>query len=209
MRFPVVVAFGFGLALSGCASVLDGDKSTRLATSPPGAECVLEGNGYFEVVRTPAAVAPPLSASPVAITCRARGFHAVSGDLRALFDERLLANFVFGSSLFAMIDLMNGRDRAYPERLAIHMQPAVFRTASARDAWFGRFRDHVADRWDRAIGARTLDCPEALGDYTCRESLAELGQSRRRELAALEAQRRAAHVSGDSVAGALPLTPLN
>lgn len=201
MRRPFPAAFGIGLLLSGCASLFGPDEAaTRIAATAPGAECVLTGEGYSQTIRTPATVSPPPDASPIAVSCRAPGFHPVDGELRALFDNRLLANIVFGSSLFAMIDLLNDRDRVYPERLAVYMEPSSFRSEAARDAWFGRFRAHVAGRWDRAIDERTVGCAEG-DDGGCGAEIAALQEARARELAALGERRRAAFVTGGAIAG--------
>jgi hypothetical protein len=201
MRRSFPAAFGIVLLLSGCASVFGTDEAaTQIAASAPGAECVLNGEGYSQTIRTPAKVSPPLEASPVAISCSAPGFHTVDGELRALFDNRLIANLVFGSSLLVMVDLLNDRDRVYPERLAVFMEPAHFRNEATRDAWFGRFHAHVAEKWDRAIAERTIGCAEGHDGHACAAEIAALREARGRELAVLDGRRRAALVTGEAVA---------
>ncbi|MPY70739.1 MAG: hypothetical protein GEU92_11695 [Alphaproteobacteria bacterium] len=198
MRHAAYLLVGLGAALAGCSSL--SEQETRIATSPAGAECVLEGRGYRETVRTPAAVAPPIAAAPLAVTCTAPGHRAAKGWMKARFDNRMFGNLVFGSSLGVVIDMINDRDRVYPSAYRVHMEPASFRTEAARDAWYGRFRAHVAEKWDRALAARSLDCSESDGGYACVEEVTALREGRGRELAALDARRRNAFVTGETVA---------
>ena len=203
MRHAAYLLVGLGAALAGCSSLSGpSEQETRIATSPAGAECVLEGRGYRQTVRTPAAVAPPVAAAPLTVTCTAPGHRTAKGWMRARFDNRMLGNLVFGSSLGVMIDMINDRDRVYPSTYRVHMEPASFRTEAARDAWYGAFRAHVAEKWDRALAARSLGCSESDGGYACVEAVAALREGRGRELATLDARRRSAFVTGETVAEA-------
>jgi hypothetical protein len=191
---------GLTLALAGCSSLGGNGQTTEIVTDPVGAECVVAGAGFRQVVRTPDTVAPPLEASPLSVTCTAPGYRDAQGPLRARFDDRIVSNFVLGSSLGVAIDMMNGRDRAYPTTFRIHMEPVSFRTAAARDAWYGRFRYHVAEKWDRAISMSELGCSDGDGETGCKGEVDSLRRGRARELSALESRRAGAVIIGEKVA---------
>jgi hypothetical protein len=197
----LMILSGLCTALAGCSSLSGGGgQQTEIVTDPPGAECVVAGAGYRQVVRTPDGVSPPISAAPLTFTCTAPGHRTAEGPLHARFDNRIISNLVFGSSLGVAIDMMNGRDTVFPRQYRVHMEPVAFRTEAMRDAWYARFRSHVAEKWDRAIAARTLGCTETESGYGCIEERNALRQGRDRELDALDARRRAAQITGETVA---------
>ena len=197
MRRTSFLLAGLTLALAGCSSLGGGGQQTEIVTDPVGAECVAAGAGFRQVVRTPDTVTPPLSASPLSVTCTGPGHRDAQGPLRARFDDRIVGNLVFGSSIGVAIDMMNGRDRAYPSKLRIHMEPVSFRTAAARDAWYGRFRNHVAEKWDRAISLSSLGCSEGDGENACTGEVESLRRGRARELSTLDSRCAGAMIIGE------------
>ena len=196
------------LALSGCAGGFKQDFApTQISTDPIGATCHLVGTGFAKTVKTPAKLVLPKKAGPISIRCRAAGHRAFVAKVKPVFNARILNNFLVGSSMGMLVDMMNGHDSKMPERVHMNMEPTSFAHAEARDAWFRRYKHHVTRQWDYAVRELSDNCNDAGGeDGACLLEVRAIEDKKIYALAVLEQQRRRAHVRTSATAGR-PLKP--
>lgn len=191
------------LALSGCAGGFKHNfVPTQISTDPVGATCHLAGTGFAKTVKTPAKLILPKKAAPIKIRCRVAGHRPFVAKVKPVFNEKILNNFLVGSSMGMLIDMMNGHDSKMPERVHMNMEPTSFASAQARDAWFLRYRNHVTRQWNYAVRELSDNCNEAGGEEgACLLDVKATEAKKVRALAILEQQRRRAHVRTSATAG--------
>ena len=189
-------------SLTACANAIDTwGPSTRIQTEPLVARCTLEGTGLQRVVVTPVRVVMPKDASPVTITCAAQGYRSEAHRLITTIDNSVASNLLFGSSIGMAVDIMSGAAEQYPSRILIHLEPQTFPNIAARDAWFGRFRDSLAGKWNGIVNNLRISCEEDLdGPMTCRDELAQARADRGVALEALDRRRDRAVIRAESQA---------
>tara|TARA_R110000787_G_scaffold133841_2_gene246280 strand:+ start:96 stop:731 length:636 start_codon:yes stop_codon:yes gene_type:complete len=183
--------------LSGCAGGLGTTRHTTLiATDPQPATCDLRGAGYSTRIATPARLEIPKSAAPVTMTCRADGHRPFETTLKPQFNPKILGNFMIGSTLGMLSDMVGGHDTIYPRRLTINLEPLAFASLDDRDRWFDRFRRSTWIRWQMTLDALGETC-DGQEDTLCHDRIAVQQDVRDTELAALERRRNAARVLED------------
>lgn len=190
------------LALSGCAGGFKQDfVPTQISTDPVGATCHLAGTGFKKTVKTPAKLVLPKKAAPIKIRCRAAGHRPFVAKVKPVFNEKILNNFLVGSSMGMLIDMMNGHDTKMPERVHMNMEPTSFASAEARDAWYRRYRSHVTRQWDYALSALNDNCNESGGENgACMVDVKAAKDKKAHALTVVEQQRRRAHVRTSATA---------
>jgi hypothetical protein len=184
------------LALSGCAGGFKRDfNQTKISTDPVGATCHLAGTGFAKTVKTPIEIILPKKAAPINIRCRAAGHRPFEVKVKAVFNEKILNNFLMVSSMGLLIDMMNGHDTKMPDRVHMNMEPTSFVSAKARDVWFLRYRNHITRKWDYAVRELSDRCNDSSGEEgACMLEIKAAEASKGRALAVLEQQRRRAHI---------------
>ncbi len=185
------------VALSGCAGGFSPDLvRTQISTEPTSAQCMLTGTQYARTIKTPAYVILPKEVAPVKILCNAAGHSTFEAQVQPVFNGTILYNVLALSLTGLVVDMMNGHASKYPQRVHMIMEPTSFATTAARDAWFSRYRDHIAKKYDQATGDLVDQCiieADENGRDCAPES--EVAQQRKsRALAILEAKRQSAHV---------------
>lgn len=196
------------LFLVGCAGGLSNDISvTKLSTDPPSARCSLQGKNYAETVTTPVRLILPKEAAPVSVTCSRAGHKTFRVKLKPLFNAEILTNFLLMSSVGMLIDMINGHDSKYPERVHLNLEPVLFNDARARDLWYDRYRSHVTRKWNRIVSEVSDRCNEASGEQgNCGADVNDVRQRRIRALNLVEQKRKAAKIKfGDIVDEPAPL----
>jgi len=205
-RWPWVLKFGVPAALlsllvSACAGGFRTDQTaTVIVSEPPAARCSLEGNNFSMTVQTPAKVVLPKKAAPVTMTCGAPRHNAVVTTLRPLFNEKVFGNLLLGSVAGMIVDMSNGHDTKYPERINVHLEPAAFATVEARDHWYGRYRSYIDWKWGQAEAEVIDHCNMNDEGLDCLERRKTVVAGRAQEMEALEARRRQAHIDARSTA---------
>lgn len=183
--------------LGGCAGGLGTTRhTTQIATDPPSATCDLQGANYAMRIVTPARLEIPKAAAPVTMTCRADKHRSFATILKPQFNPKILGNFMIGSTLGMVSDMIGGHDTIYPKRLTINLEPLAFASLDARDRWFDRFRRSTWIRWQIALNALSETC-DGQEDTLCHDRIAVQQSARDTELAALERRRNAARVLDD------------
>lgn len=186
----------------GCAGGFAKDVSvTKLSTEPASARCSLEGKEYSKMVITPARVILPKEAAPVRVSCSRAGHKPFQTALKPLFNERILNNFLLMSSFGMLIDLMNGHESKYPDRVHLNLEPIMFTDANARDQWFAKYRAHVTRKWNRIVSDVSDRCNEASGEQgNCSAGVKDVQLKRVRALEMVEQRRRGAQVRNNNMA---------
>ena len=114
-----------GVALCGCATVIDGpSQKIAISTSPvKGAKCVLSTHkGKRLVVNTPGAAKVSRSSDDIPIRCTKDGYKPVSATIHSGFDNWSLGN-VLTAGLGFGIDAVTGSINDYPDAIHVKMKP--------------------------------------------------------------------------------------
>ncbi|WP_299617813.1 hypothetical protein [Pelagibius sp.] len=191
LREALVLA---GLLLpGGCASIASTNVTeTNIETDPPAVVCKFYGHHYIHQVLTPAMVNLPAKAAPITVICEAEDYHRHVAYLDTEADGWIFGNILLGGSIGILIDGASGAGQVYPERLFLPMEPLVFDSVDARDAWFGERRQEIEARWQEQIDAAVRRCEDREREISCEDSGKDLADARDEELARLEERRAAA-----------------
>ncbi len=128
------VLLGAGL-LAGCGTLLEGNQQAfTVATSPPGAACVLERDGdrVGIVMETPAVVPLEKSKHDLVVTCRKRGYQTMAERVRPHYVDTTYYNFIFPGPIGFAWDGAASSILEYPAGISIPLAPTstyVARTA--------------------------------------------------------------------------------
>lgn len=182
--------------LVGCAGGFSVDETaTTLSSEPSSARCSLKGTGYSTNVTTPVRVTLPKEAAPVRVSCSSAGHKTFVTDVKPLFNEKILNNFLLLSSVGMLVDMMNGHVSKYPERIHLNLEPTTFSDADARDQWFGRYKAHITLKWDRIVSEVSDFCIAGSGeDGDCMANVRDAEAARAQALRQLEKRRKGARV---------------
>ncbi len=182
--------------LSACSGALGGGPSTTLiVTEPAKANCILSGKGYSAQVTTPVKLKLPKSASPIKLSCSVSGHRTFVTILKPTFNDKVLHNFLLGSSMGVAVELMNGNHEKFPRRVVLHLEPSSFANVAARDFWFARYRQYIEFKWRRILDDIQSECSDSSGENgNCQDAVRKVRSERENELRRLEQRRlRAAH----------------
>lgn len=190
------------LGLSACGGGFSKDLTqTKISTEPMGATCALAGKGFARTVKTPVKIILPKAASPIRISCKVSGHRTFVAKIKPEFNEKILNNFLVGSSMGMVIDMIHGHDTKYPDRVHMNMEPTSFASVKERDAWFLRYRKHVAAKWNSAVRELRDNCNVSSDEEGyCMFDVNKTEAKMSRALATLEHQRRRAHVRTSATA---------
>jgi TonB family protein len=114
-----------GVALSGCATVLEGASQGIAITSLPaaGANCLLSGHeGQWPVV-TPGFVRVQKSKEDIVVRCSKPGWQDASATIPSGFEGWTLGNAVFGGLVGVGVDAASGAINEYPHAFNVAMTP--------------------------------------------------------------------------------------
>ena len=199
--FRYIAVLAAGLFLSACASIMGGDDGTWISSEPAFVRCQLSGQGYQQVVDTPDEVILPKAAAPIRITCKAKGYRDANLTLDTAVNPMIVANFIFGSSIGAVIDMINGAAEKYSDRVTIRLEPEAFASADARDEWYVSHRESVERRWNQVIGNLEFFCSDEVETpLDCLDELKQAKAGEARELGLLEQRRLYARIRAENQA---------
>lgn len=110
-----------GIFLNGCSG---GGPSkygpVRIETHPLNGICHLNGKDYHMIIRSPADLVVPISATPVSITCKTNSGYKGTSTLNTIYDTWSPAN-IGSLGLGYLVDKYSGKGRRYPEALLVTM----------------------------------------------------------------------------------------
>lgn len=186
----------------GCAGGLGNDASvTTLSSEPSLAACSLRGTGYAMTVTTPAHLTLPKEAAPVRVSCSKVGHKTFLTDVKPLFNEKILNNFLLLSTVGMLVDMIGGHESKYPEKIHLNLEPTIFSDADARDRWFGRYKAHITLKWDRIVSEVSDFCVAGSGeDGDCMANVRAAEVARTKALERVELRRKGARVKNSNTA---------
>ena len=120
------------MALSGCATIIDGssDKIGVTTGSVTGAHCVLSnGRGQWSVV-TPGKVTVERSKHDMKVTCSKQGYQDVTQTVASDIDGWTLVNFAFADLPGLGVDAATGAINDYDDTIVVHMNQGYGGAAS-------------------------------------------------------------------------------
>jgi hypothetical protein len=113
--------------------------------------------------------------------------------LKPTFNDKVLHNFLLGSSMGMAVDMMNGNHEKYPRRVVLHLEPTSFANIAARDFWYARYRQYIEFKWQRILDDIQSECSEGSGENgNCKDGVTKAQSAREQELQYLEQRRRRA-----------------
>ncbi|HEX4160602.1 MAG TPA: hypothetical protein VHY79_19200 [Rhizomicrobium sp.] len=126
MKSSAVAAIGaLGVALSGCATVVDGTSQSIAITTPPttGAYCTLTSNEGNVSVLTPGVAHVEKSKEDIVAHCSKEGWQDASATIPSDFQGWTVGNLVLGGVVGFGVDALSGAMHKYPHAYEIPMQP--------------------------------------------------------------------------------------
>lgn len=137
MYMRMLVLAGLGLALSGCATIIEGTTQSVSVTSTPatGAKCKLQSGEGVWYVTTPGSVTIHKTKTTLDVSCSKDGFADASKAVRPHFNGATLGNIILGGLIGVGVDAATGADFNYPQAIDVPMkaadQPATAEKAPA------------------------------------------------------------------------------
>jgi hypothetical protein len=116
-----------GVALSACATVIDGTKQPIAVSSTPvtGANCTLNnGRGGFWTVVTPGTVTVHKAKKDLVIVCKKDGYADATVSVPSHFNGATVGNVLVGGLPGLIVDGATGADYDYPASADVPMVPA-------------------------------------------------------------------------------------
>ena len=185
-----------GLALSACASIVEGtDQSIAVNITPDDATCQVhrEGAQLSTVSKDQKYINISKSKNDLVIECQAPDH----------FDETIMIESsasgwgVAGCFLIdlCITDYSTGALNKYPEAINIALIPKTFASAESRDDWFAGRLGAAEARWHALIEEKENECRRATNKEHCEDQLAGLKEQKADALEALEGRRAQAVVA--------------
>jgi hypothetical protein len=168
---------------------------TQIVTEPSGALCTFTGKGFAVRLKAPLKTKLPKNAATIKLSCAASGHRTFVTILKPVFNDKVLHNFLLGSSMGMAVDLMNGNHEKYPRRVVLHLEPTSFGNVGARDFWYARYRQFIEFKWRHVLDDIELECSESSGENeNCKYAITKAQSAREQELQRLEQRRRRANL---------------
>ena len=129
-----------GMAVSGCASIVEGTTQSIAVTSSPvsGANCVLTSSEGTYYVTTPGNVTVHKTKNDLAVVCKRDGYQDASTKIAPHFNGATLGNVIAGGVIGVGIDAATGANFNYPDKFDVPMiavaMPAPMTPTSAAPA---------------------------------------------------------------------------
>ena len=126
MKLGIVAAVAaLGVALSGCASIVEGTTQSIAVTSPPtdGAKCVLRSSEGTYYVTTPGNATVHKTKNDLDVNCTKAGFKDAHTTIPSHFNGATAGNILAGGVIGLGIDAATGANYNYPTEFAVTMMP--------------------------------------------------------------------------------------
>jgi hypothetical protein len=188
----VLLATGFALLLSGCATITKGTQQTiTISTDPTGAVCNLtrDAKPLAVVNPTPGSIPIEKAMGQISILCKKPGYKDAAGALASEFQAWTFGNIILGGLIGIAVDAASGAMHEYPAMVTITLEPEIFATALERDAFFDKLKADLK----REV-AEVRDRTEKLCRQDCESQMTAIGQGEKAKLAEIEEKRALALV---------------
>ncbi len=124
------------IALSGCASVLDGtSQMMTFNTTPPGAACVLSRKDAVigQVNPTPGGVLIKKTKDNIKVACTKDGYQETTALIKSEIQGSTWGNIVLGGGIGWAIDSASGADNHYQDIINVTLIPTQVAADSAKE----------------------------------------------------------------------------
>ena len=183
----VLLATGFALLHSGCATITKGTQQTiTISTDPTGAACNLtrDAKPLAVVNPTPGSIPIEKAMGSIAIQCKKPGYKDAAGALASEFQAWTFGNIILGGLIGIAVDAASGAMHEYPTMVTITLEPEIFATALERDAFFDKLKADLK----REV-AEVRDRTEKLCRQNCESQMTAIDQGEKAKLAEIEEKR--------------------
>jgi hypothetical protein len=118
---PIAALAALGIALSGCASIVEGTTQSVAVTSPPsdGAKCVLTSTEGVYYVTTPGNVIVHKTKNDLNVVCNEPGFKEAHVVVSPHFNGATAGNILAGGVIGIGIDAATGANYNYPDQIVV------------------------------------------------------------------------------------------
>jgi hypothetical protein len=119
------------LALSGCATIVNGSTQTLSVQTSAGdtplasAQCTLANKKGSWTVTTPGPVTVHRGSEALDVTCARPGYLSAAETVKSEISGYVYGNILLGGGFGATVDTVNGAAWQYPASITIPMQPAT------------------------------------------------------------------------------------
>jgi hypothetical protein len=182
-----LLAAGFALLLSGCATITKGTQQTiTISTDPAGAVCDLtrDAKPLAVVNPTPGSIPIEKAMGSISILCKKPGYQDAAGALASEFQAWTFGNIILGGLIGIAVDAASGAMHEYPTMVTITLEPEIFATALERDAFF----DKMTANLKREV-AEVRERTEKLCRSNCTSQMTEIDEGEKAKLAQIEEKR--------------------
>ena len=127
MKLEIIAAVAaLGIAVSGCASIIEGTTQSIAVTSPPtdGAKCVLKSSEGTYYVTTPGNAMVHKTKNDLDVNCSRIGFKDAHTTIPSHFNGATAGNILAGGVIGLGIDAATGANYNYPTDFAVTMVPS-------------------------------------------------------------------------------------
>jgi len=132
MYIRMLVLACAGLALSGCATIIEGTTQSVSVNTPPaaGAQCKLQSSEGVWYVTTPGSVTVHKTKNNLDVTCTKDGFADASQSVQPHFNGATVGNVLAGGLIGMGVDAASGANYTYPDEINVPMKPSAPSVAS-------------------------------------------------------------------------------
>ncbi len=118
------------VALSGCASIVNGSTETVTVRTTAGAaslasvQCALDNKKGSWDVTTPGSVTVHRGSEPLDVKCTKDGYLPATDMVKSSTSDYVYGNILLGGGVGATVDTVSGAAWQYPQMITVPMQPA-------------------------------------------------------------------------------------
>lgn len=119
----VYLVLAAAVALSGCASIVEGTSQSIAISTPPtaGAQCTLSSSQGSWLVVSPGNVTVPKSKSDIQVRCVKPGWQPAAGTIPSGFEGMTAGNILVGGVIGLGVDAATGAIHEYPHAFQVPM----------------------------------------------------------------------------------------
>ncbi|MFD2262599.1 hypothetical protein ACFSM5_06845 [Lacibacterium aquatile] len=197
---PLLAASGVLIALSGCATIVEGtSQSVLVKTEPAEAKCEVSKNGSVLAVAnpTPASVVLSKSKDDLQVNCQKTGYRNADGKLTSSFQAMTLGNILLGGVVGAVIDQGSGAANQYEPEILVFLNPEKFNSEQQRDEFYLRRSMFIREETKKKLDKIKAECPSSTPD-NCQSKIDEMNKATDERLNQLEVEKASATIAAVS-----------
>ena len=125
--YTIAAIAAFGIALSGCASIIKGTTQQIAITTPPtdGANCVLSSKRGSWTVVSPGVAKVDKSKEDIQVRCTKTGWKDATATIPSSFEGWTLGNLLIGGVIGVGVDASTGAINEYPHAFQVPMEQST------------------------------------------------------------------------------------